>query len=307
MAVLIGVRSPVRRRSGSLVRRQNREGAMFVLPALLFVVVFFLIPLVMTGWLSLHNWPLFGTPRFTGLQNYQDLVFDQTFLASLGFTIKYTLLVTPLIFLVAFGLALLARQPFAGVGIFRTAFFLPVVIGLNTASLIWVWMFNDQVGIFDGVLQGLHLIHAPIIWLATPNGALIATVVMIVWKTSGLSMLLFLGGMQAIPEEFYESARIDGSGRWAQMRYITLPLMRRTFALALTLSLIGSFLAFDQFFIMIHGGPQQSTLTTVFWIYSNAFTYFKLGYGSAMSIVLLLILVTISALQLYLLRDDTQS
>ncbi len=304
MAALMGVGSQAKRRAGSLTRRKNRVGVFFVLPAVLFVGIFFLVPLVTTGWLSLHNWPLFGTPRFTGLQNYQALASDQIFLGSLGFTIKYTVLVTPLIFLLAFGLALLARQPFAGVGIFRTAFFLPVVIGLNTASLIWVWMFNDQVGIFDGILQGLHLIHSPIIWLATPNGALIATVVMIVWKTSGLTMLLLLAGMQAIPDELYESARIDGSGRWAQMYYITLPLLRRTFALALTLSVIGSFLAFDQFFIMTHGGPQQSTLTAVFWIYSNAFTYFKLGYGSAMSIVLLLILVAVSAIQLYLLRDD---
>ena len=304
MATLVGVGPQAKRRASSLIQRKNRAGALFVLPAVLFVAIFFLVPLVMTGWLSLHNWPLFGTPRFIGLQNYQNLVADQTFLASLGFTVKYTLLVTPLIFLLAFGLALLARQPFAGVGIFRTAFFLPVVIGLNTASLIWIWMLNDQVGIFDGILQGLHLIHSPIIWLATSNGALIAAVVMIIWKTSGLTMLLLLGGMQAIPEELYESARIDGSGRWSQLRYITLPLLRRTFALALTLSVIGSFLAFDQFFIMTHGGPQQSTLTAVFWIYSNAFTYFKLGYGSAMSIVLLLILVAISAVQLYLLRDD---
>jgi multiple sugar transport system permease protein len=183
---------------------------------------------------------------------------------------------------------------------------LPVVIGLNTASLIWVWLYNDQVGVFDGLLQGLRLIHMPIIWLESPNGALLGVLVMIVWKTSGLTMLLLLGGMQAIPEELYESARVDGGGRLAQLRYITLPLLRRTFALALTLSVIGSFLAFDQFFIMTHGGPQQSTLTTVFWIYSNAFTYFKLGYGSAMSVVLLLILVAVSALQLYLLRDDTQ-
>lgn len=295
------------RASGShLARQQSRTGMLFVLPSVAFIAVFFLVPLAMTAWLSFNNWPLLGTPHFVGAQNYQNLAADATFKASLGFTVKYTLIVTPLIFLVAFGLALLVRQPMRGVGIFRTAFFLPVVIGLNTASLIWVWLYNDQVGVFDGILQGLHIIHVPIIWLATPDSALLAVIVMIVWKTSGLTMLLLLGGMQSIPEELYESARVDGAGRLAQLRYITLPLLRRTFALALTLSVIGSFLAFDQFFIMTHGGPQQSTLSTVFWIYSNAFTYFKLGYGSAMSVVLLLILVAVSALQLYLLRDDTQ-
>jgi multiple sugar transport system permease protein len=279
---------------------------LFVLPSVVFVGLFFIIPLLMTVWMSLTDWPLLGSPHFIGLGNYRALTSDSTFWQSLGFTTKYTAVITPAIFLVAFGLALLVRQKVPGVGLFRTAYFLPVVIGLGTASLLWVWMFNDQVGVFDGILQGLGLVKDPVEFLADPIGALIAIVVMITWKTAGFTMLLLVVGMQAIPDEFYEAATVDGAGRWARLRYITLPLLRRTFALALVISVIGSFLAFDQFYIMTHGGPQNQTITAVYWIYNNAFTYFKMGYGAALSIVLLIILIAISVVQLYLLRDTTQ-
>jgi multiple sugar transport system permease protein len=279
---------------------------LFVLPSVVFVGLFFIIPLLMTAWMSLTDWPLLGSPHFIGLGNYRTLTSDSTFWQSLGFTAKYTVVITPAIFLVAFGLALLVRQKVPGVGLFRTAYFLPVVIGLGTASLLWVWMFNDQVGVFDGILQGLGLVKDPVEFLADPIGALIAIVVMITWKTAGFTMLLLVVGMQAIPDEFYEAATVDGAGRWARLRYITLPLLRRTFALALVISVIGSFLAFDQFYIMTHGGPQNQTITAVYWIYNNAFTYFKMGYGAALSIVLLIILIAISVVQLYLLRDTTQ-
>ncbi len=302
--------SDVRTRSASRRARRTRAnqnlGLLFVLPCVAFVALFFLAPLVLTGWMSLHNWPLLGTPHFIGLDNYRALAADSMFWGSLAFTTKYTLVVTPIIFVVAFGLALLVHHRVPGVGLFRTAYFLPAVVGFGTASLLWVWMFNDQVGVFNGILQGLGLIHTPIEWLADPTGSLLAVVVMVVWKTSGLTMLLLLVGMQAIPDELYAAASIDGAGRLARLRYITLPLLRRTFALALTLSVIGSYLAFDQFYIMTQGGPQNGTITIVYWIFNNAFTYFKLGYGAALSLVLLVILLVISVAQLYLLRDTTQ-
>jgi len=181
------------------------------------------------------------------------------------------------------------------------------VIGLSTASIMWIYMFNDQSGVFDGILQGLGLIKAPIEWLGDPNGALLSVIFMVVWKAVGSTMLFFVIGLQAIPDDLYEAARMDGAGRWALTRYITLPLLRRIFALALVLSVIGSFLAFDQFYIITQGGPQNSTITIVYWIYNTSFTYFKLGYGAALSLVLLVILVAISVVQLYLLRDDAQS
>ncbi len=281
-------------------------GILFILPCMIFVTVFFLLPLVMTAWMSLNNWPLLGKPHFIGFENYVSLTSDATFWSSLWFTTKYTLVVTPAIFLLAFGLALLiqSRRPF--VGLIRTAFFLPVVIGLGAASLLWVWLFNDQVGVFSAILMTLGLIKEPVQWLADPNPALASIVAMVVWKVTGFTMLLLLVGMQAIPEELYEAARIDGASWVASLRFITLPLLRRTFALALTISVIGSYLAFDQFFIMTRGGPQNSTITVVYWIYRAAFTYFRLGYAAALSMVLLVILVAINMVQLYLLRDNTR-
>lgn len=303
-SVLVGKKQT--RVSGRFERKQRWAGILFVLPSVLFVAVFFLVPLIMTAVMSLYDWPLLGDHHFIGLQNYIQMASDSTFWQSLWFTTKYTIIVTPAIFIIAFILALLIRQQVPGVGVFRTAYFIPVVIGLSTASLLWTWMFNDQFGIFDSVLLRLHLIKEPIVWLADSTTSLIAIGVMVVWKTVGSTMIFLVVGMNAIPDELLAAANVDGAGRWARLRYIMLPLLKRTFALALVLSVIGSYLAFDQFYVMTHGGPQNSTITVVYWIYNNSFTYYKLGYGSALSIILLIILIILSVIQLYLLRDDTQ-
>ncbi len=309
MALATGARARHARpaRTTSAQARRQRAGLLFVLPSVTFVGLFFIVPLLITAFMSLHNWPLLGDRHFIGLGNYRTLISDTMFWNSLIFTIKYTVVITPIIVVVAFGLALLVRQHIPGVAIFRTAYFLPVVIGLSTASIMWIYMFNDQSGVFDGILQGLGLIKAPIEWLADPNGALLSVIFMVVWKAVGSTMLFFVIGLQAIPDDLYEAARMDGAGRWALTRYITLPLLRRIFALALVLSVIGSFLAFDQFYIITQGGPQNSTISIVYWIYNTSFTYFKLGYGAALSLVLLVILVAVSVVQLYLLRDDAHS
>ncbi|MEO6856547.1 MAG: sugar ABC transporter permease, partial [Rhodoferax sp.] len=255
---------------------RQRAGYWFILPCLAVTTVFFLVPLLMTVWMSLNQWPLLGQPSFAGLQNYLDLLQDKSFWSSLGFTATYTLVVTPAIFLFAFGLALLVHRKVRFVGVFRTAFFLPVVIGMTSASLLWTWMFNDQVGIFSAVLMDLGVIDEPVLWLGETSSALASIVVMVLWKAAGFTMVILLVGMQAIPQDLYEAAKLDGATWWGQIRYITVPLMRRTFALALTMSVIGSFLAFEQFFVMTRGGPFNSTITIVHWIYRASFTYFKL-------------------------------
>lgn len=285
-------------------RRQARTGLLFVAPAVCFTAVFFVIPLGMTIWMSLHDWPMLGRPRFAGLSNYLRLFQDRSFWASLLFTAKYTLAVTPPLFLTAFGLALLVRRRSPLVGLLRTAYFLPVVTGMAVASLLWVWLLHDQVGVISDVLMRLHVIRAPLQWLDGTNTALAGIVVMVLWKASGFTMVLLLVGMQAIPEDLTEAARIDGATRTQRLRYVTLPLLRRTFALALVISIIGSFLAFEQFFILTRGGPHNSTISVVYWIYRSAFVQFRLGYAAAMSVVLLAILVLLSVLQLRLLRDE---
>lgn len=290
-------------------RKFNRRaglGWLFIAPCVAFVIVFFVVPLIMTAWMSLFSWPLLGAHRYIAFGNYAELSRDPTFWAALKFTLLYALIVTPAIFLVAFALAVIVRRPSRAVGFLRTAYFLPVVIGLGTASVLWVWLLNPQVGVLNAITQGLGLTTDPIPYLDSIRNALTTISAMIVWKTAGLTMLLLLVGLQAIPTSLYEAARIDGANWWQQLVRVTLPLMRRTFALALVLSVTGSMLAFDQFYILTHGGPENSTITAVFAIYNASFVSFRLGYGAALSIVLLVVLVIISIVQLYLLRDDTQ-
>jgi len=286
-------------------RRRISPGLWFVLPCVLFTLTFFILPLILTAWMSLHNWPLLGKTSFIGLDNYIALTKDAQFWTALGFTTLYTVIITPVIFGLAFVLALLVNLPLRGIGFFRTAFFLPVVIGLGTSSLLWVWMLNDRVGIIDGVLMALGIVREPIIWLGDANTALFVIIVSVVWKVVGFTMVLLLAGIQAIPSDLYEQAMVDGANFLTRFTRIILPLLRRTIALALVLSVIGSFLAFDQFYIMTRGGPRNSTISVVYWIFNNGFNAFKMGYASALSIVLLVILVALSAFQLFVLRDDT--
>jgi multiple sugar transport system permease protein len=292
-------------KSSNSLRRRRYVGLLFVLPAVLFTFVFFVIPLAMTVFMSLNDWPLLGQHRWIGLANYATLLNDNQFWNSLLFTTRYTLLITPVIFIFAFLLALLVNLPLRGIGFFRTAYFIPVVIGLGTSSLLWVWLLDSRVGAINPILSSMGLAAPSTVWLADPNRTMGAVIVSVVWKTVGFTMILLLTGMQAVPDELYEAARVDGAGFLARIRFVMLPLMRSTFALALILSVIGSYLGFDQFYIMTRGGPQNSTISVVYWIYSNSFTYFKLGYGAALSIVLLIVLVILSLIQLRLLRDDT--
>ncbi len=288
------------------MRRRQRAGFLFVLPCVAFVCLFFLLPLLLTFWMSFNDWSIFGITHFIGLNNYISMLHDPIFLNSFVFTTKYTVLVCPLLCIVGFVLALLVQRPLAGVGFFRTVYFLPVVIGFGTASFLWSWLYNDQVGPIDLLLERLGLIHAPILWFNSATMGLWAVIIMIVWKFSGETMLLFLMGMQAIPAELYEAARVDGANAWRCLIDITIPLIRSTFALILVLIVTGSYLAFDQFYIMTHGGPENQTITLVQRIYQVGFVYFKLGYAASQSIILLIVLVLINIAQLFLLRGSPE-
>ena len=297
--------APVAARTGSRRRRRRRDllGLLYVLPAMALVLVFFIVPIGMTAWMSLHNWPLLGVPRFIGLGNYLRLWADTGFWGSLRFTLLYTLVATVAIFAVAFPLALFVEKPRPLVGLFRTIFFLPVVVGFATAALLWVWLLNTDSGLFSPALQALGLTPQRINILGGFDTAFAAITAMVVWKVAGFTMILLMTGLQGIPGDIVEAARIDHAGPFQRFRFITLPLMRRTLGLALILCITGSMLAFDQFYIMVAGGPRNQTVTAVYWIFNQSFVSFRLGYGSALSIVLLAILLVISVGQLWLLRD----
>jgi len=294
-----------RKRRGSQARRQI-AGLLFVLPAMALVTVFFLIPLGMTVWMSFHDWPLMGAAEWSGLHNYELLLKDRRFWGAMEFTFWYTIIATVAIFAVAFPLALFVERPGRATSIYRTAFFLPVVVGFSSASLLWAWFMNVDSGLFIPAALELGMIDKPVNLLASTDGVFWSIIVMVVWKTVGFSMILLMTGLQSVPSEIVEAAHMDGANRFQRFWRIKLPLMRRTLALALILSVAGSMLAFDQFYIISNGGPRNSTLTAVYWIFTQSFVSFKLGYGAALSMVLLVILVSISALQLWLLRTPSE-
>ncbi|MBB6223832.1 carbohydrate ABC transporter permease [Rhizobium leguminosarum] len=293
-----GILLPRRRRR----RQSNWRGLAYIAPAMALVIVFFIMPVLFTGWMSLHNWPLMGASRWIGLNNYYRMVNDTRFVTALNFTAYYTVIVTIAIFAVAFPLAIFVEKERQFVSAYRTIIFLPVVVGLATASLLWVWLANVDSGFIGPALKALGLLEKSPNLLATFDTAFLTIVVMVVWKIAGFTMIILLTGLQAIPSELTEAARIDGAGRWQRFRHLTLPLMRKTIALALIVSVTGSILAFDQFYIMTSGGPQNKMISVVYYIFNQSFVSFNLGYGAALSIVLLAILVAISIVQLWLLR-----
>jgi multiple sugar transport system permease protein len=287
-------------------RKSDWRGLVYIAPAMALVLVFFVAPVIFTAWMSLHKWPLLGSPTFNWGSNYTRMLSDARFFSALGFTAYYTIVVTVAIFVVAFPLAIFVEKQRPLISAYRTVIFLPVVVGLASASLLWVWLANVDSGLFAPMFQLLGLTTGRINLLAKFDTAFLTIIVMVVWKIAGFTMIILLTGLQAIPTELTEAARIDGARRWQRFRYLTLPLMRRTLALALILSVTGSILAFDQFYIMTSGGPQNKMISVVYYIFNQSFVSFNLGYGAALSIVLLAILVALSVVQLWLLRvrDD---
>jgi multiple sugar transport system permease protein len=285
-------------------RRRALLGLAYVSPAVVVVTVFFLVPLALAFYISLSEWNVAGFQEFIGLQNYVDMLDDQRWIEALKFTSWYTVMVTILTFALGFGLALLVRSQLRRFVALRTAFYLPVVIGLATASFIFLYLFNDQIGAVNGVLRALGLVDRNVGWLADPTTAFITLLVLTIWKNAGFAMITLLIAMHAVPEELYEAARVDGATFRQSLRRITIPLIMPTIALVVLLLVVGSYLAFDQFYIITRGKPNNSTITATYWIYNQAFVGFKFGYSTALSVVLMLFLVVLGAIQLRILRRD---
>ena len=279
---------------------------LFICPVIVMNLIFFCLPFLQSLAMSFFEWPLLGEKTFVGLGNYQTLLADDQFRTSLLFTMKYTLFVTPALFLMAFILALLIDGKFKGVTLFRTIYFSPVVISMTSCSLIWLWIYNDLYGILNYILQKLHIIDEAILWMGSEKTSLPAIVFMITWKMAGFSMLIILAAFQSVDTEVYEAAAIDGASKARQFFHITLPIIRPQVGLALIMSVIGSVLAFEQFLIMTKGGPTETTTTLVHYIYNTSFKYYNFGYGSAMTIVLLMIMLALSFAQMRLLKDPTE-
>jgi multiple sugar transport system permease protein len=283
--------------------RGRLVGLAYLAPALVFVLAFIVYPLGRMAWMSLHNWSLLTPPVFVGLDNYERVFGDRQFWVSFLFTLKYTALITPVLIVGGYLLALLTAHNSPLRKVTRTVVFIPVVIGLGVSSLLWYWLFSADFGLVNRALMDLGLVDKPVLWLGVDadlsNLAISASVV---WKVIGFGMILFVGAIQAVPTEVNEASLVDGAGYLQRVTRVILPLTLRTVLLVTLISVIGSLLAFDQFYIMTAGQPQNETATSVFYVYLNSFPYLKLGYGAALSMVLALTILAFTVVQLLLTR-----
>jgi multiple sugar transport system permease protein len=278
-------------------------GLALVAPAVLFVAVFVLAPLAFAVYISMTNWPLIGSYRFVGLANYANIVKDGAFWQSVVYTLTYTAIVTVPILVVGYLMAVVVRANRRGSTVLRTVFFLPYVIGLSTLSFLLVLEAQPGSGAVNMILQALHITDGQTAWLVNGPAATGLICVLVIWAVSGLTMVLLISGMQSIPRELYESAEIDGASWWGREFHVTIPLLRRTIGMSLILSVIGSFLAFSQFYILTQGGPGRATTPIVLYIYQRAFVQLQVGAATALSIVLIIVVALISAGQFWLLRE----
>ncbi len=278
-------------------------GALYLAPAVIFVGIFTAFPLSQLIWMSFHNWSLIEPKRWVGVANFVRAYNDRQFWMSLGFTLKYTLYITPILMIGGYLIALLLARNTPLRRFTRAVGFVPVVIGLGVSSLLWYWLFSYDFGLVNRLLVDTGVAAKPIIWFGEDaDRALWAIIVSIVWKVIGFGMLLFVAAIQAIPEETSEAATVDGASYWQRIRMITLPLTYKTILLVTLVSVIGSLLAFDQFFLMTAGQPFNRTASSMFWIYLNSFPYLKLGYGAALSLAMAVIILTLTILQATLSR-----
>jgi multiple sugar transport system permease protein len=283
--------------------RRAAVGFLYTLPTVAFIATLFVTPLLLVARMSISNWPLLAAPGGINFpKNYLSIWNNRLFWPAVTFTVEYTVLATILLIGLGLGLAILVQTASRWIGAMRTVFLLPVSLGLAAASLLAFGFFSREIGPIGPMLQALGMAPGGIAFLSTPLSALLSTTFLIVWKFAGFYMLILLVGLQGIPEDVYEAVQIDGASRWQIFRYITLPLLRPSLGLALILCVTGSLLAFDQFFILTKGGPENSTVTIVQVIYREAFQRQNLGTAAALSVGLLVVLVLINLVQLRLLR-----
>ena len=284
--------------------RQTISAFIFIGPFLILYSIFTIIPIFQTFWMSLHRWEIMGTNiQYFGLKNFERLLtVDTQFQQAFGQTIIFVALSIPIIF-VGLLFALMLNRPINGIGIFRTIFYLPNIIAVTVIGLIWSRVFaSDDRGLLNAIIVNLGGESIP--FLNQGNLATLVVAFTTLWWTVGFSMLIFLAGLQDIPETLYDAAKVDGANNVQQFRHITIPGLQRPLAFLSILQVIASFQIFGQIDVMTSGGPAGNTRTIVYNIFEVSFEYFQVGYGAAMAVIMFVILMVISIFQLVLFRDQ---
>ena len=284
--------------------RRNWTAYLFLSPGLILFSIFTVFALAFSFYLTFHEWNIIEPDKpFVGLQNYRDMIDDESFRRSVINTVYFTSATVPLTMLVGLSIALLLNRPIRARGLFRTLYFLPVVTPFVVVSIIWKWLYNSQYGLFNYYLLKARLIDEPLGWLSDQNLAMPAVILMSVWSGVGFSMVVYLAGLQSVPAELYEAADVDGASAFSKLRYITVPLLRPTTLFLLVIGVIGSFQIFTQIFVMTSGGPVERTTTMVYYIYQSAFKFYQMGYASTLAWALTVMLLGFTILQVRLYRQ----
>jgi ABC-type sugar transport system permease subunit len=290
-----------RKRKSRRIRRKTTVAYAFLAPSLILFLIFRHGPAVFSLVLSLFNWTMVDDPEFVGTRNFTQLAQDDVFWKALWNTVKYTIFAVPPDIVIALGLAVLLNQHLRGMKFFRLAYFIPVVTSGALVAIVWRWLYQPR-GIINGFLLDLGL--TPQAWLTDTSLVLPSIAAMAVWKHVGFNMLILLAGLQSIPPELEEAARLDGAGRTRIFFNITLPLLKPVIVLATILTTIGSFQMFDAAFVMTGGGPFYASTTLVYYTYLKAFNQYQMGYGATIAFVLFLIILVVTLIQRRVLKGD---
>ncbi len=278
------------------LNRYSVAGFGFVLPAIVLFTAFIFLPMIYAFWISLQKWDILRPPTFVGLDNYESLMVDPVFRASIINTLYYTIGTVPIGIVLSLTLAIFLNRQIRFRYIFRSALFLPVVTSMVAVGLLWRYMFAGEYGVVNYVLTLLGF--PPQNWLVDPMLAMPAVIIASIWRHVGYNMVIFLAGLQGIPEHLYEAAAIDGANRWSSFWRITLPLLRPTTLFVVVMSIINSFRSFELIYVMTGGGPGYDTQVLVLYLYSEAFQLKHMGIASAAAYILFIILMVLTILQM---------
>jgi multiple sugar transport system permease protein len=292
------------RRLGREMRREW-TAYLFLSPGLVIFFVFVLFSIIFSLYLSFHEWNILDVRKpYVGFDNYRRLIHDDRFGRAVINTAYFTFASIPLTMALGLGVAILLNQQIRARGLFRTMYYLPVITPFVVASIIWKWIYNADYGFLNYYLQQTGIVDHPILWLSDKDLAMPAVIAMNVWKGIGFDMVVYLAGLQAIPEELYEAAKVDGASAWQRFWRVTLPLLSPTTIFLIVIGVINSFQVFTQIFVMTNGGPVDRTTTVVYYMYLTAFKFFEMGYATAIAYALFAMIFVFTLLQLRFYRRD---
>ncbi|MCC6444360.1 MAG: sugar ABC transporter permease [Armatimonadetes bacterium] len=284
-------------------RQEALAGYLFLTPYLLLFTLFLAVPVLYGFYISLHDWSVLGTSKpYIGLSNYTALLKDDLFRRALVNTGYFALLTVLPGNLVSLVLALGLNGRVRGEAVFKTLYYLPVILSVAVVAIIWRWLYGSEFGLLNYYLRLLGL--APIAWLTQTHTAMPALALMSLWWGAGGNMLIYLAGLRGIPESYYEAALLDGAGRWGRFWHITRPLLRPTVLFCLVISLIGASQVFGQSYILTSGGPHYSTLTVALYMYRTGFSFYRLGYACAVAYTLFALILGLTLVQFRMLREE---